>query len=137
MEAIVDHVLGRFEALEEREVARLAEIVDFIEGDGCHWRRLAGHFGETLAAPCGRCTHCATGRRVSLLPATRADPLPSPRSWPSCAGGTRSSAEPRVMARFLCGLSSPALSRAKLTRHPRFRLPRRGRLSPGARGVEA
>ena len=120
MEAIVDQLLGRFEALEEREVARLAEIVDFIEGDGCHWRRLAGHFGETLAAPCGRCTHCATGRRVSLLPATRADPLPSPAELAELRRRHEVLGEPRVMARFLCGLSSPALSRAKLTRHPRF-----------------
>ncbi len=28
--------------------------------------------------------------------------------------------EPRQAARFLCGLTSPALTRAKLSRHPLF-----------------
>ena len=28
--------------------------------------------------------------------------------------------EPRALARFLCGLSSPAFTRARLGRHPRF-----------------
>ena len=28
--------------------------------------------------------------------------------------------EPRTVARFLCGIKSPALTRAKLTRHPLF-----------------
>ena len=34
--------------------------------------------------------------------------------------GEAALATPRQVARFLCGLSSPSASRAKLTRHPMF-----------------
>jgi ATP-dependent DNA helicase RecQ len=37
-----------------------------------------------------------------------------------CAAQTRALGAPRQVARFLCGLSSPAISAAKLTRHPLY-----------------
>ena len=36
------------------------------------------------------------------------------------AGHPRALGGARQMARFFCGISSPALTTAKLTRHPRF-----------------
>ncbi|MFH1914913.1 MAG: hypothetical protein ABIK45_11650, partial [Pseudomonadota bacterium] len=37
-----------------------------------------------------------------------------------CSEAPEALAHPRQLARFLCGLSSPAVSRARLARHPRF-----------------
>jgi ATP-dependent DNA helicase RecQ len=85
---------------------------------GCQASRLGSHFGEPLAEPCGRCSWCVNGRRpASLLP--RPAPVIDPEVWrqavalrvarPDLLG------EPRALARFLCGLSSPRLSRSKMT----------------------
>jgi ATP-dependent DNA helicase RecQ len=119
--ALITSLVQRFETLEEREIARLQEVVDFIEGDGCHTARLVGYFGDRLERPCGHCTFCRTGRRAHLKPA-----MP-PASFPSAAEvralraeSPKALAEPRSVARFLCGLTSPAITRSKLGRHPLY-----------------
>jgi ATP-dependent DNA helicase RecQ len=88
---------------------------------GCRTNFLLRYFGEERDEPCGHCTWCATGVATPLPPAPALAPIPSrvdraalidlSRAHPGALG------EPRQRARFLCGLSSPALTRAKLTRH--------------------
>jgi ATP-dependent DNA helicase RecQ len=85
---------------------------------------LVGHFGERRAAPCGHCTFCLGGQAQRLPPLPPQPPLPSGldltaleqlRQEHAAAVGS-----PRQLARFLCGLGSPALTRARLTRHRLF-----------------
>ncbi|HEX2569840.1 MAG TPA: ATP-dependent DNA helicase RecQ [Polyangia bacterium] len=119
--ALIGSLVERFETLEAREVARLQEVVDFVEGDGCHTTRLVGYFGERLERPCGHCTFCLTGKRVRLEPATPPAPFPSAAEIRALrAESPNALAEPRSVARFLCGLTSPALTRGKLSRHPLY-----------------
>lgn len=83
--------------------------------------RLVGYFGERFDGGCGHCTFCRTGTAVRL---------PEPRSRPTYPDAARVArlraehetvfAEPRALARFLCGLTSPALTAARLTRHELF-----------------
>jgi ATP-dependent DNA helicase RecQ len=119
-ETLVGEMASRFEAMEDREVVRVREIAAFVEADACHTARLVGYFGETLPGPCGHCTHCRTGRPVRLPPASTPGPLPDAGALAALRREHGVLVEPRAMARFLCGVTSPALTRARLGRHALF-----------------
>ena len=87
-------------------------------------RALVGYFGETRTEPCGHCSHCLTGRAQQLPEpepkppietSVDADALAALRDRHPDALGT-----PRQQARFLAGITSPATTRAKLTKDPLF-----------------
>ncbi|MCA1597128.1 MAG: RecQ family zinc-binding domain-containing protein, partial [Chloroflexi bacterium] len=122
--ALTTDLMQRFERREQQEAARLQQVLDLVTYEGCQSNALVGYFGEERPAPCGHCTYCATGRARRLLPASPLPPLPAgldpavirelKSSHPEALGRVRQ------VSRFLCGLSSPALTRAKLSRHPLF-----------------
>jgi ATP-dependent DNA helicase RecQ len=100
-------------------VARTRQVLALIEESGCIVRRLLGHFGEELGRECGHCGPCLGGhparlavRERSIGPRMNAEELAELR-----AAHSEALATPRQLARFLCGLASPRLTRAKLTRH--------------------
>jgi ATP-dependent DNA helicase RecQ len=108
---------------ERREIARLHQVVELIGHAGCQVSHLGAHFGQPLPQPCGHCSWCLNGRRAVALP-------PRPRStidesaWTKATQARREHADaladPRAFVRFLCGLSSPKLTRARLSSHPLF-----------------
>jgi len=120
-----------FRERERRDVERLGEVLDFAADRGCLVRRLLRYFGEELNADCGQCTSCG-----ELAGGTVAD---EPRIIPASAPPAITTDDvaairgliherqaalrgPRALARFLCGLTSPATTRARLTRDDRFGL---------------
>ncbi|HEX2948142.1 MAG TPA: RecQ family zinc-binding domain-containing protein, partial [Armatimonadota bacterium] len=122
--ALLTELVARFQKRETHEVERVRKMLALANHDGCLVNELVGYFGELRTEPCGHCTHCLTGQRV-MLPDRQALPsLPADldvtglralrQELPGALG------HPRQLARFLCGLSSPALSKAKLTRHALF-----------------
>jgi ATP-dependent DNA helicase RecQ len=117
-----DALAARFERREQSEAERIARVVALVTHGGCQVQSLVAYFGETRAEPCGHCTFCLTGE---------AQRLPDPGEPPSvdldelalaelAAAHPAALATPRQLARFLCGLTSPATTRAKLSRHPLF-----------------
>ncbi len=108
---------------EEREIGRLGQVSALVEHDGCQVSALGGHFGDPLSRPCGHCSWCLQGGRVSRLP-PRPEPRIDPEAWSQGLALRRQYAaelrNPRSLARFLCGVSSPHLVRAKLQKHPLF-----------------
>jgi len=107
---------------EASEIARLRQVTDLVELDGCQAAALSAHFGEDHP-PCGHCTWCVNGGTAAVLPPSRMQPIDEKvcreaqnvrRQYPETFQ------DPRTMARFLCGVSTPWLSRAKLTGHPLF-----------------
>jgi ATP-dependent DNA helicase RecQ len=108
---------------EEREALRLRQVLELAAHDGCQVSYLGAHFGEPLAAPCGRCSWCLGGGKPLALPPrpartigpdVQAQAQELRREYPDALG------EPRALTRFLCGLPSPRLSQTKLTKHPLF-----------------
>ena len=96
------------------EVERLAQVLDLATSSGCLAARLSKHFGESLPdRRCGRCNDCLGEARfasgVQRTPAWELPELPA-----------EIAREPRVAARFLCGVSSPVLSKGKWTRSSGF-----------------
>jgi ATP-dependent DNA helicase RecQ len=123
VEAVADDLHRRTQERESRELARLHQVVDLAGHDGCQVSHLGAHFGEPLAEPCGRCSWCSNGRQPArLLP--RSQPVIDDEVWRQAMALRRQHGdllrEPRALARLLCGLGSPRLSRNKLTSVPLF-----------------
>jgi ATP-dependent DNA helicase RecQ len=108
---------------EQREIARLGQVTAMVEHDGCQVSALGGHFGDPLLQPCGHCSWCMQGNRPSRLPPRR-EPRIDPKVLSQGLALRREHAaelrHPRSLARFLCGVSSPHLIRAKLQKHALF-----------------
>ncbi len=119
---LADELVRRFIHREEAEIQRIGRLMEFVKHEGCHSNALAAYFGEHRAEPCGNCAQCMTGRPVTV-PAENTPP-------PVITGSDHEAlrqlqddhpnalAHPRQVARFLCGIPSPALSKAKLSKHP-------------------
>jgi ATP-dependent DNA helicase RecQ len=122
--ALVDEMLARFERRERAEIERIQRVLALVTADECQVRALVAYFGEERPEPCGHCSHCLSGRRVALPPAS-ATPQPATIIAPAELAALRSEhpgelGQPRQLARFLCGLTSPATARARLSRHERY-----------------
>jgi len=114
----------RFQQREAQEVARVQDVLALVTQAGCQSNALVAHFGQRRAQPCGHCTFCRTGA-PQVLPSTRPRPtLPASLDVAAfralVAKHPDALGHPRQAARFLCGLSSPALTRAKLGGHALF-----------------
>ncbi len=121
---LLDQLDERFERREQAETDRVAQVLALVTHDGCQVRELAAYFGEERAEPCGHCTHCLTGHPQQLP-----DPEPQPELEAQVdraavealrAANPEALGSPRQLARFLCGITSPATTKAKLTREPLF-----------------
>jgi ATP-dependent DNA helicase RecQ len=123
LDALTEDLHRRTREREAREIARLNQVLELAGHDGCQVSRLGEHFGEPLPQPCGHCSWCLNGRQpAALLP--RPQVTIDPALW-RLAEALRAEqpdplADPRALARFLCGLSSPRLIQSKLTRHALF-----------------
>lgn len=121
LDTLIESLANRFLDRERREIDRVGQIVQFFEQQHCLWCYLLDHFGEPHDA-CGHCSRCGGERPV---------PLPGGR-FSSPDQATVNSAQrlqtqypqalatPRQLARFLCGIPSPATTRSKLRKEPDF-----------------
>jgi ATP-dependent DNA helicase RecQ len=119
--ALTAELTGRFHHREIAEIDRLQKVLDLVVHEGCQTNALVGYFGQIREAPCGHCSYCLTGKRslLPMSPRSTADLLPetSLDQWRELKETFAAQlGEPRKAARFLCGLSSPAMIRNKLTR---------------------
>lgn len=121
IEALVDELHQRFIKREEADIHRLQQVLDLVALKECQSNALAHHFGDQREAPCGHCSWCRRGS--SELPPREAQTI-SDALWQEVAAVMQEHADilmqPRLLTRFLCGITSPRLSRSKLTRHPLF-----------------
>ena len=116
LDALADELHRRAVKREADEVKRLGQALSLATEPGCLAGHLSAYFGEQLPEDCGVCSSCLNGAGDAPLretePAFELGELPQELT------------EPRAIARYLCGITSPALSRMRLTRDPGF-----GRLS--------
>ncbi len=108
-------IIDRFAQHEKQEIDRVALMLGYASSDSCLTQRLLAYFGEDIGA-CGHCGICL-GDKPAILPAMQEQHCkpeilqalqPLRQQYPEALG------TPRQCARFLCGLSSPATSAARL-----------------------
>jgi len=115
MEAFVSSLHARFEKREANDIERVRRVVELAQHDGCLTQYLLSYFGEERVA-CGHCCRCQ-GVAPTALGAPEGKQFTSRdegRIRELMAAGHESIRTPRQLARFLCGIASPATTRAKL-----------------------
>ncbi|KAF2835092.1 P-loop containing nucleoside triphosphate hydrolase protein [Patellaria atrata CBS 101060] len=66
---ITNDLYAQIQEREQRDLARVQQVVDLITGQECYSRPLAKHFGDDLPngnTNCGHCTWCETHKRVVI-----------------------------------------------------------------------
>ncbi|MCG6658988.1 RecQ family ATP-dependent DNA helicase [Halomonas campisalis] len=126
--ALADKLHAYFQGKEQAEIARLHAMLTLFESETCLSRRLAEWFGDDRAPQ--RCGHCSACRgEVARLPASEAPPPPAPQALAElcqpllqqlAASGDDRPVTPDLLTRFLCGLTSPLLTRLKARRMAGF-----------------
>ncbi|MDF3012637.1 MAG: helicase [Cellvibrio sp.] len=120
--ALCDHLNKLFMAREARDIKRIYSVLAFANNPACLSQQLMQYFGEVSAQPCGICNHCRGNQPVQVS-------LPAEVSLTSAQlaliADLKNEAyavlqQPRQLARFLCGLPSPATSRSVLKSHRWF-----------------
>ncbi len=122
--ALADRMQTLFERRESQDIERLRRVMALAEEPGCLTNALLCYFGEAVDGDCGHCSRCRgampqplpnspphefTEPEMAAVQALIAERLPALRST-------------RQLARFLCGLKSPAATRARLARRDEFGL---------------
>jgi ATP-dependent DNA helicase RecQ len=112
----------RFQLREVADLKCLQSVVDYAESNSCLTAYLIGHFGEDLAGKCSHCDCCAD-RRLSQLSFTPAAEI-SDENWATVhrllAENHAALQSPTQITRFVCGITSPAITRQRLTKHDAF-----------------
>ena len=122
-EALLSECMERFQQREAADIQRTAQVLALVTLDGCRVTALLKHFGETLEG--GRCGHCdvCLGRPAQALPRGETIDVSAQAREDILAlhqEQHEALAHPRQLARFLCGLTSPATTRDKLLKHNSF-----------------
>jgi ATP-dependent DNA helicase RecQ len=122
----------RMQKREAADLARLQQVLDLADHKHCHTAALAQHFGDKLEKACGHCSHCLktnksnTARRNANT--QRRHPVIDETLWTQAMSlkqkleqeGKSTLSDPLILTRFLCGVTSPQLSRARLSSHALF-----------------
>jgi ATP-dependent DNA helicase RecQ len=122
--ATIESILARFERRERDDLARIAKVVEYATQRRCLTAWLAAYFGTKNPPPCGNCDRCRGIPPARLIrPPTRAI---TDADWQSITDLARARhpalGTARQLARFLCGMTSPATRADRLLRDDRFAL---------------
>jgi len=121
--AVIDDLCDRMQRREQRDLERLGDVIDQATGEGCQVSRLGDYFGEPLRSSCGHCSRCLE-ETTSSVEVTRPQLEMTDTLWDQAKQLRDRHPDildsPSRLARLLCGISSPKLTRAKLTKEPLF-----------------
>ena len=122
IKAIAERMAEDFQEREESNLKRLGQVLGLSSTRVCLTKTLLKHFGEKMEKGCGHCDRCrgaapkklkrSKPRKVTAAETAQIKELFDAKH---AALGTA-----RQMARFLCGLSSPASMRARLYRFDEY-----------------
>lgn len=120
-EELIAELYQKVLAREQAELNRLQQVLDLITLSGCQSNALTSHFGEHRTQACGHCSGCLRGKSELAPcrpPAIDEDILQ--QAFALQADQINALASPRQLTRLLCGVTSPQLTRNKLSSHKLF-----------------
>ncbi|MDD1780553.1 RecQ family ATP-dependent DNA helicase [Enterovibrio sp. ZSDZ35] len=115
-----------FSNKESAEIKRVHAMLDLFETDTCLSHRLAQYFADSNApVQCGHCSVC--NGRIAQLPKPQALPEVTEeqvRAWyqpfQDASRAIGMDASPETVTRFLCGISTPLMTRVKASKMQGF-----------------
>lgn len=120
---VIDDLCDRMQRREKRDLERLGDVVEQATAEGCQVSRLGAYFGEPLESGCGHCSRCLE-ESAPVMEVERPQSTMSDALWEKAIQLRDQHAEvlntPSRFTKFLCGISSPQLSRTKLNRDGLF-----------------
>ena len=124
LKQLSERLVEKFQSRELADLARLGQVLGLSAYRGCLTGYLTKHFGETLPEACGHCDRCrGVPAKVIKRRKFRRATDEEIRAVKNLVDEKHAAlATPRQLARFLCGMASPAATRARLTRHEAFAL---------------
>jgi ATP-dependent DNA helicase RecQ len=124
LSALTTRLSTLFQQREQADLDRLRQVLGISAQRGCLTAYLTKHFGEKLDHPCGHCDRCrgVPAKTIRRPKHRRATDEELGMVKDLVAEKHASLGTPRQLARFLCGMASPAATRARLTRHNAFAL---------------
>lgn len=121
---VCEALYKRFINSETRNISRIRQLGSFITSENCTVRALLSYFGEDLGRDCGHCDRCTGDFNNSLQAELREDLTTEEQRTITNALSLKHAAlqRPRQLAKFLCGITSPAASRSRpsLSKHELF-----------------
>jgi ATP-dependent DNA helicase RecQ len=115
---------------EAANLARLQQVLDLADHRQCQTATLALHFGDTLEQDCGHCSYCLDHNEVAVqnVSIQRPEVVIDDALWAQAMtlkqeleqAQKPTLSDPLTLTRFLCGVTSPQLSRARLSSQPLF-----------------
>ncbi len=130
VDAIAAKMQKQFAERETTDAHRIQQILDLASDPTCLTRHLLRYFGEDLEADCGHCGSCLEAAknpeatRVRRTIPRSAEPTITSQHIAAIHAlktrGHTSLASPRQLTRYLCGLTSPATTRERITRGDTF-----------------
>ncbi len=119
---LISAMVESFNRQEQQNLQRTEQIRTLVEAQGCVVRHLLNYFGEQLSDDCGQCGGCLAvatkqQQQPTLIELSAADGKIIQQLSAEQHGSLQ---QPRQLGRFLCGITSPATTKAKLTKDRRF-----------------
>jgi len=117
--ALADDILAVFREHSESDLKRIDKVFEIALSRRCIAASLVSYFGEKLAVPCGHCSSCLGQREADLVAEPIAEVTLDELSLIQGLVAEKRPAisSPERMARFLCGVYSPAMMRYRLYKH--------------------
>ena len=118
--ALTDEMLAVFREHSDSDLRRINKVFEIALAKRCITASLVSYFGEKLPEPCGRCSVCLEKEQPPQLPEESVVDvtLEELSVIQSLVEEKRSAlSSPERMARFLCGIYSPAMMRYRLYSH--------------------
>jgi ATP-dependent DNA helicase RecQ len=107
---------------ENAEINRIGQVLHLATATECQSARLSTHFGQPMNEACGTCSFCIGEGPYSLPEVSKAgvgDEIIE-KAKKLIESNPQVLNNPRTVARVLCGLTSPALTKARLSKHADF-----------------
>jgi ATP-dependent DNA helicase RecQ len=124
LRVMAEEMAAKFLAREAADLDRLRQVLGISSHRGCLTAYLTKHFGEVLREPCGHCDRCrgVPAKRIQRKAVRRVSDVELAAIKVLSEQRHAALGSARQMARFLCGMASPASTRERLTRHDAFGL---------------